>query len=251
MAKYYRFLDKWSCKLADLVLLDTQAHINFFLKEYNLSREKFRRIFVGVSGEIIMDYKSINNMQNKFKVLFFGTYIPLQGVEFIIRAAKILENEQDIIFNLIGNGQEREKIENLAKELGLKNVIFQGMMSIEKLRQEVANADISLGIFGDSPKTSLVIPNKIYEALAVGKPIITADTQAIRELFDENDMALIPPADEKSLAEAIVKLKNDPVLREKLAANGHRKFINLLSYQILGKQLKEELFRGSTSKQEV
>lgn len=239
MAKYYRFLDKWSCKLADLVLLDTQAHINFFLNEYNLSREKFRRIFVGVSGESIASYPAINNVQNKFKVLFFGTYIPLQGVEFIIRAAKILENEPDIIFNLIGQGQERKKIENLVSGLELKNVIFQGMLSIEKLREEMANSDISLGIFGNSPKTSLVIPNKIYEALAIGKPIITADTEAIRELFDEDDMVLIPPADEKALAEAIFKLKSDPVLREKLAANGHQKFINLLSYQILGRQLKD------------
>lgn len=237
-AKYYRFLDKWSCKLANLVLLDTQAHINFFLKEYNLPKEKFRRIFVGVSGENIASYTAINNVQDKFKVLFFGTYIPLQGVEFIIRAAKILENEPEIVFNLIGAGQEREKNENLAKELELKNVKFQGMISIEKLREEIANSDISLGIFGGNPKTSLVIPNKIYEALAIGKPIITADTEAIRELFDENDMVLIPPADEKSLAEAILKLRNDPALRDRLAVNGHKKFMNSLSYQILGGQLK-------------
>src|SRR3989344_1459069 len=46
-AGYFRFLDKWSCRLADVVLLDTEAHINFFLKEFGLSKNKFRRIWIG------------------------------------------------------------------------------------------------------------------------------------------------------------------------------------------------------------
>src|SRR3989338_10634529 len=46
-AKYYRFMDKWSCKLADMALLDTNAHIGFFVNELGLPKGKFRRIFVG------------------------------------------------------------------------------------------------------------------------------------------------------------------------------------------------------------
>lgn len=239
-AKYYRFLDRWSCKLADLVLLDTQAHINFFIKEYNLPKEKFRRIWVGVPGEE-MERVTTEREFDKFKITFFGTYIPLQGVEFIIKAAKLLESYSDIVFTLVGSGQEKKKIENLAEELRLKNVIFHGMLSLENLRQEMANSDICLGIFGTSPKAYLVIPNKVYEAVALGKPIITADTEAVRELFNENDMVLIPAGNAEALAAAIVKLKNDSVLRDRLAVNVRQKFINSLTYQIIGGELKDIL----------
>ena len=51
-AQYFRFLDTWSCKLANTVLLDTQAHINFFIREYGLPLEKFRRVWIGANEEI-------------------------------------------------------------------------------------------------------------------------------------------------------------------------------------------------------
>ena len=238
-AKFYRFLDKWSCKLADVVLLDTQAHIDFFVKEFKLESAKFRRIWIGANDDNFKPMESRLNSDNQFRVIFFGTYVPLQGAEYIIKAAKILEDQNDIVFKFIGKGQDRPKVYKLAEDLDLKNIMFNGMMAIEKLREEIENSDVCLGIFGNTPKTSLVIPNKVYEAVAMAKPVITADTRAIRELFDENDMLLVKPADPESLAEEILKLKNDPVLREKLAVNGYNKFTKFASSVVLGRELKE------------
>ena len=113
------------------------------------------------------------------------------------------------------------------------------MMIPEKLIGEIDNSDVCLGIFGDTPKTSLVIPNKVYEALAMARPVITADTPAIRELFDENDMLLVKPADPESLAEGILRLKRDPLLRKKIAENGYNKFNKFASSIVLGRELKE------------
>ncbi|MDO8496907.1 MAG: glycosyltransferase [bacterium] len=236
-AKYYRFLDKWSCKLADLVLLDTNAHIDFFVKEFNLPKEKFRRIWAGANDDIFKPVSGHNN-PNSFKVFFFGTYIPLQGVEYILKAVKILGDASEIAFTLVGNGQERKKAEELGLKLGLKNVVFKGMMKAEELKEEIASCDVSLGIFGSSPKTSIVIPNKVYIGLAMKKPVITADTEAVRELFNDEDVILIPSSDESALAGAILKIKNDPALREKIAQNGYNKFIKFASHQVLGLELK-------------
>ena len=252
-AKYYRFLDEWSCRLADLVLLDTNAHIDFFVNEFNLPKEKFRRIWAGANDDIFKPFDSIQvkpfdgtqgkpvsdyHNSNGFKIFFFGTYIPLQGVEYILKAAKILEDAREIAFTLVGDGQERKKTEELATKLGLKNVIFKGMMSSEELKNEIANCDVSLGIFGNSPKTSLVIPNKVYIGLAMKKPVITADTEAVRELFNDEDMLLISSSSESALADAILKIKNNPALREKIAHNGYDKFIKFASHQVLGLDLK-------------
>lgn len=236
-AKYYRFLDKWSCKLADLILLDTNAHINFFVKEFNLSTDKFRRIWAGANDDIFNPVSEHNN-PSSFKVFFFGTYIPLQGVEYILKAAKILEHATEIGFTLVGDGQERKKAEELAIKLGLKNVVFKGMMKSEELKEEIAHCDVSLGIFGNSPKTSIVIPNKVFIGLAMKKPVITADTEAVRELFNDEDMILVPASSESALAEAILKVKNNSALGEKIAQNGYNKFIQFASHQVLGLKLK-------------
>jgi len=244
-AKYYRFLDKWSCKLADRVLLDTQAHIDFFVREFGLSVDKFRRVWIGANDD---NFKPINRqdlfkqvlpVNDKFKVIFFGTYVPLQGVEYIIRAAKVLESQKDVIFQFIGKGQDRNKCIELSKNLGLKNIEFIDMMKPEDLRIEIAKSDIVLGLFGDTPKTPIVIPNKVYEALAMKKPVITADTPAIRELFDDNDMFLVPAANPHKLAQAIIELKNSPELRMKFSENGYRKFIDRASSKVLGQEVRD------------
>ena len=112
-------------------------------------------------------------------------------------------------------------------------------MRPEVLRLEIAKSDIVMGLFGNTPKTPLVIPNKVYEALAMRKPVITADTPAIRELFDDNDMFLVPAADPKELARAVLELKNNQDLMTKLAENGYNKFLKFASPYILGGQLKD------------
>ena len=236
-AKYFKFLDKWSCKLADVVLLDTNAHIDFFVNEYKLSRKKFRRIWIGANDET---FKSIENTKkdNLFRVVFFGTYVPLQGAEYIIRAAKLLESQKDIVFTFIGKGQDKPKSISLAEELGLKNIIFIDIMKPEDLKIEIAKSDVVLGLFGNTPKTPLVIPNKVYEALAMKKPVITSDTPAVRELFDAEDMLLIEAANPKAISEAILKLKSNPELISRISVSGFNKFKNSASSLVLGRRLK-------------
>ena len=238
-ASYFKFLDRWSCKLADVVLLDTQAHINFFINPFKLPASKFRRIWIGANDDNFKPTNTEHPVGAKFNVIFFGTYVPLQGTEYIIRAAKLLEGEMDIAFYFFGKGQDKTKCIEMSKDLRLKNVTFIDMMKPEDLRLKIAESDIVLGLFGNTPKTPLVIPNKVYEAVAMAKPIITADTPGIRELFGNEDLFLIPAANPRALAEAIINLKNNPELRTRIAENGHNKFIKFASTKILGAELKE------------
>lgn len=240
-ARCFRWLDYWSCRLAKIVLLDTQAHIDFFVKEFKLPPEKFRRIWIGANDDLFKAEKNTSAAEGVFRVIFFGTYVPLQGAEQIVQAAKILEKDQEIVFYFIGRGQDRNKAFNLARELGLKNIIFKDMLEPVKLRVEIGQADVALGLFGQTPKTPLVIPNKIYEALAMGKAVITADTPAIRELFSEKEMVLVKAGNPRAIAEAILELKSNPTRRRQLAENGQRKFQQFAASSVLGRQLKEIL----------
>lgn len=220
-AMYYWILDFLSMRFANLILFDTNQHIDYVSEEFFIRKTKLKRIFVGASPDIY--FPQPRESKRTFSVFFFGTFIPLHGIEYIIQAAKLLEKE-NIIFHIIGDGQEKKKTVRLTKELQVNNIEFSPALTEEELAYTLKDADICLGIFGKTQKTQRVIPNKVYIYSAMQKPIITADTPAIRELFNEQDLLLIPTANARALAEGILQLKNDENAMEKLSKNCYSKF---------------------------
>lgn len=174
-------------------------------------------------------------------VCFHGKYIPLQGVEYIIRAAHLLK-EEDVTFTLIGNGQTFPMVKKLAEELDLANITFVERVPFEQLPGMLRSQDICLGIFGNTAKAARVIPNKIYEAAALGKVIITADTPAIRELFtDGENIILCRRSDPGDIAKKIILLKNDSQLRARIGAGAYRLFKERATPRVIGQSLRDEL----------
>ena len=237
-ARYYWWLDKISMTLADIILFDTNEHINYASKEFGIKKEKFRRIFVGADTGIFYPVKKENHSKN-FQVFFYGSFLPLQGIDHIVKAAKLLEKEKDIVFEIVGWGLEKEKIMRLFNSLKLDNLFFVGGLNKELLREKIAEADLCLGIFGDTNKTKRVIPNKVYDYVAMRKPVVTADTSAIRELFEDGELMLVKVSDHISLANAIMTIKNNREMAESLAQKGYQKFLKFATPSILGERLLE------------
>jgi glycosyltransferase involved in cell wall biosynthesis len=100
-----------------------------------------------------------------------------------------------------------------------------GLVPLEELPAHVARSTICLGVFGDSQKAGRVVPHKLYECLAMGRPVVTRDGPGIRSLFEEGDVVLVPAADPVALADAIRSLINDPERREQVARSGHDAYL--------------------------
>jgi hypothetical protein len=115
-------------------------------------------------------------------VLYFGQYLPLHGLDVIVDAVGRLATRTDLRFVFIGTGEERARIEPLVRATRA-DVEFVSWVPYGELGARIASADIVLGIFGSSAKAAMVIPNKVYEAAAMGCAVVTADTPAIREVF--------------------------------------------------------------------
>src|SRR3990170_4657984 len=83
------FIEKSACRLADIILLDTNVHIEYFVNTYQLPREKFRRVFVGADESQFypVTQQMHTSMARPFKVLFYGQFIPLHGINHIVSAA--------------------------------------------------------------------------------------------------------------------------------------------------------------------
>ncbi|NCN07243.1 glycosyltransferase family 4 protein [Candidatus Falkowbacteria bacterium] len=235
-ALYFWFIDWLSCLLANKILLDTNEHIKYFVKTFNINKSKFHRIFIG-ADETIFYPREKNNKEDKFVIHFHGTYIPLQGIKYIIDAANILKNE-NIVFNLIGSGQQFKEMEKYITDLKINNINLTKFVPIEEVAEYISKSDMCLGIFGDTDKAKRVIPNKLYECIAMKKPVLTASSDAILEKFDNYDNILLCNiADSNDLAAKILELKNNHDLLDKIAENGYSLFTKEFSSEVLGKKL--------------
>jgi len=224
-ARRYHFFDELGCRLADRILLDTKHHAQYFSDEFNVPASKIDVVRVGADETIYFPKVTTPVPHDKFLVLFTGTYIPLHGIETIISAANILKDEA-IDFLLIGDGQTKDDVLRLTQNLSLTNVRFVHFVPEKELAEYINKADLCLGIFGSTKKAQRVIPCKIYEAIACAKPIVTMDSPAIRECFtDGENIALCKPFDPDSLSKKIMELKNNPILRAKIAQDGYKLFV--------------------------
>ncbi len=246
-AKLLHLIDRWSCRVADAVLLDTPAHIDYFVREFSLSADKFHAIPVGSSLKMHGTTQIHNSKDNKFNILYFGSYIPLHGVDVILKAAKVLQdkNNETVVFTLAGTGQLLPEMKGLASKLELKNVTFiDRFVKEEELAGIVSDADICLGIFGKSEKALRVIPCKVYNCLALGKPLITARTLATDGVLTHNEnVYFCNPGDPESLAEAVLALKNNDSLRNKIAHEGMKYFDKNFSTDAIGRKVAQ-IVRG-------
>jgi glycosyltransferase involved in cell wall biosynthesis len=228
-ARALRALDRLAFSRADLVVADTAAQAELFR---GLGARRVAVCFVGAEERL---FRPGWRPEEPFTALFVGKLIPLHGLETIAEAARLAP---EVRFRIVGSGQVPLR--------GLpSNAEHVAWIAYEQLGGEYHRAGCALGIFGTSEKAARVIPNKAFQALACGTPLVTADTPAARELLADGESALlVPPGDPAALAAAVRKLASDAGLRARLSAGGLAAYRERASEEVLGahwRKLVEEL----------
>ena len=237
-------------KEADLLVVDSHVHATNLAIRFDCSISKMVVVPVGspiyeLAGSPGASHRTPTTAQ-QLTVLYLGSFVPLHGIEVIIGAAQILmARSQNIHFKLIGEGQDSDRARQLAA--GINTIQFIGGISRQQALAEVQQSDIVLGIFGSSIKAKLVLPFKVYDALACGKPVITARTPASEELLQHGvDSWLVQP-EPGPLAEAIELLASNPDLRAKLGREASRSYQASFQSSIAIKPLIERLTQMASS----
>jgi len=238
LASLLVFIDRASLRIASRVIADTPTDAAFYAELAEISRRRIGVVWVGADDAHFGPRLDVVPIPGR--VLFYGSFIKLHGIDVIVRAAKLLESD-DVQFRIIGTGQEDERISTLLRELAPGNVERIQHVPIEFLADEIAAATICLGIFGSSEKAQRVVPNKVFECAAVGRPIITGDTRGIRSAFAVDDLALVPSGDPAALAAEIRDLLADPERRERLALAAHRRYETHFASAILRAAINAEI----------
>jgi glycosyltransferase involved in cell wall biosynthesis len=209
-------LDRATLRAADVVLADTAAHAAYFV-ELGAPLERVAAWHLGAEPEFLVPQPAAAVPR---RVLFYGRCLPLHGLDTILRAAARLGARAEVV--LIGTGPERARMEALARSCGAP-VTWCDDVPLAQLPGELARAAVVLGVFGAGRKAAMVVPNKVYQAAAVGRPLITRDGPGVREVLGDEHCLLVPPAAPDALAAAIARLLDDQTLAARLgrAARAH------------------------------
>lgn len=254
-ARWNRAIDRRAFRLSDFLIADTRHHKEYFCREFGIDPQKVAVLPVGFDDRVFS--KALDSLPpsgpvegTPFTVLFFGSFLPLHGVDEVIEAARLVSAaDRSVRFRFIGSGQTLDLARTRTAEYGLGNIAFEGWLSQSELAERVVRtADICLGIFGRTEKADRVVPHKVFQSMALGKPVITARTPAAEEFFtDGEDIVLCRKGEPRDLAEAILELKRDPVLRRRIAQRGHGLVWRRYQPAALGAVLKEILEKAAES----
>jgi len=200
------------CRMADLILLDTKAHASYFSRKYGVEASRIRSVWIGVEPERFprAERSDMTRLGSApIKVLHFGQMVPAHGIEVILCAAELTRDDQ-IFWTIIGTGQEETKVRAALRNGSLPKVEWTQYVSQPELIRLVHEADLCLGIFGTSEKAGRVIPNKVFETIVAGKPVITRDSEGIREVLNAEmpGVYLVPPGDPEALVQAILEFRD-------------------------------------------
>ena len=221
VARVLRAIDRAAFRAADLVVADTEANGAFFRE---LGAQHVKVCFVGAEERVFMPGW---RAPEQFTALFVGKLIPLHGLETILEAAR---RAPELRFRIVGSGQLESLVQNPPA-----NVERRAWVDYERLPDELHHSGCALGIFGTSAKARRVIPNKVFQAVACGTPVVTADTSAARELLSDGESALlVPPGDANALVTALRRLASDARLAQRIGAGGLTAYREHASEAILG-----------------
>ena len=225
---WWKYLQDWvNFKFSKYILSDTMSHFNYWKKLFGNTDAKHFVLPVLADTSIYHPIED-ETMVRKNYILFYGSFIPLHGIDVILKSFALLEKD-GIAFDakIIGNGQTFKEMKKLYNQLNLKNVHMNGEFIDESmLADEIRKSKIILGIFGNSTKAKSVIPNKVYQSLASEKPLITMKSDTILKFFNEDDL-LMCDNNPQALANAIKTLLQNQTICDSYKINGYKKFTNL------------------------
>jgi glycosyltransferase involved in cell wall biosynthesis len=225
-ARVLQTIDRRAFGAADLVVADTAAQAEFFL---TLGARRVDVCFVGAEERV---FRPGWDPADEFTALFVGKLIPLHGLDTVLAATRLVP---ELGFRIVGSGQ----LDRLLDERP-PNVEHVTWVEYDRLPRELHRASCALGVFGTSAKAQRVIPNKVFQALASGTPVVTADTPAARELLRDGESALlVPPDDPEALADALRRLAADRALADSLSSAGHAAYRTQASEDVLGARWRD------------
>jgi glycosyltransferase involved in cell wall biosynthesis len=165
-------------------------------------------------------------------------------LEVLLDAAKLLEANREIQIVLLGDGKEKFNLQAYAVQMGVRNVLFLPPVPKTEMAAALAGSDACVAILKPIDEYKTTYPNKVFDYMAAGRPVVLAIDGVIRDVVVAADCGVTPtPGDAQSLAEAIASLAANRDRAVEMGINGRRYLEEHFSREVIAGKL-ETLIRG-------
>ncbi len=240
-----RLAERFVYRQADLIVSVTESFVE------HLRRNGARRVVVIMNGadpglfRPLEDTAAVRKrfaLGDRFVACFAGTLGMAHGLETVLDAAEVLRDDPRFLFWLVGDGARRAELEREAKRRALENVRFEGQVPREEVPKILATVDAALVLLKPDPLFESVLPSKMFEAMAAGRPVVLGVPGEAKRLLDESGGGIaIPPGDASALAAAVRRLASHPEEASTMGARGRRFVLARHSHDALARRYLQEL----------
>lgn len=231
-------------KTADKVIVTNNSYRESAILRGGLDPKKIHVVRTGPDVERFKNRKPAGGLKGgrPFLVTYLGVMAPQDGVDYFLLAIDVIVNKYkrgDIMFKLIGSGDSIDDLKRLKGELGLNgSVVFTGRIPDEELFDNLSASDVCVAPDPKNPLNDKSTMNKILEYMAMARPIVSFDLKEAR--YSAGGAALYAkPNDIQEFADKILKLLNDPQLRERMGKLGRERLKGELSWDYNRQRLIE------------
>lgn len=231
-------LERRQFAAADVVVADTTEHARFFHEQLLVPEDKLRVVYVGAEERMFAPAALLEH-DGSLNVLFYGSMLPLQGPRTIVEAARLTQGEP-IQWTLLGKGPQLAECRNAA--MGLTNVVFEDSIPYAQLNERIHRADVLLGVFGTTEKAGRVMPNKVFQALASGRMVVTRSSAAYPDTVRASKaIVFVPSGDPAALADAVRELAGNREMLTECTSAARPLFDAEFSSPVICRQLEKVL----------
>ena len=240
-------MEKFLCKRADKIVTVTEGCKKSLIQK-NIIPQKITVIPNGVNTKTYqflgdkVGLKKRFNFEDRFIITYAGTHGYVHGVDIIIEAAKLLEDQKKFLFLFIGDGAEKNRIIQTAKELKLNNLKFFDQMEPKKLNEYLSISDIGVATLRNIHINENALSVKMLNYMACKLPAIFSGNGISRDILENSDSGIcIEPEDPDKLAKAIMFIYENEAIRLRYGENGRKYVENYYSRVKLAQKFEEVL----------
>jgi len=249
LIKIIKHIEKQAYKNADFITVLSHGGIEYIMKRGG-NRDKIAHVYNGVLFSDLdtflrkKDFKKQEGIEEKFLVSYAGILSPFQGVDTIINVAKKMNDHDDIVFYLVGDGVMKKQLDARVKEENISNVKILPFQSREDYFNIIYSSDVSF-VTLDNRMNAPCLPGKLINLMAVKQPIIAAvpeESETAKILRKAQCGIIVPPGDYEKLKNTVLNLNKNFRNIENFGENS-RKFLEENMNLEKNIQKYEEIFR--------
>jgi len=241
-----RWLEKLLYNRAALIIVNSPGFIPHIVAK-GIREEKIRIVPNGVDTSLFkpedngLNLKKRLGLEGKFIILYAGSLGKSNDIGTVLDAAHLIRDKKDIVILLLGGGNEKEHLEKRVAKENLKNVIFLPPVAKSQMPEYIAASDVGLAILKDIPLFNTTYPNKVFDYMAAGRPVLLAIDGVIRKVVEDAGAGIfISPGSPRMLADGMQVLYENREAGRKMGMRG-RKYVELYFERKEQSRLLEEI----------